>query len=125
MNKAQETSTQSQDQLVVQKQGNSFVLQDMNGKAGEITYRLVDVDTWVIDRTYVDPAYRGGSVGRRLVDLVVREAREQGKTIIPACSYALAVFQQDPGYADVWNREKKGSDYSDSYSSGSATSSEA
>ncbi|SDD49659.1 Predicted acetyltransferase, GNAT superfamily [Paenibacillus sp. UNCCL117] len=123
-NGSRETAAQAGERLTAQKQGNSFVLQGLNGKAGEVTFQLVDVDTWIVDHTYVDPAYRGRGLGRQLLDLVVQEAREKGRKVIPACSYALAVFQDNPDtYADVWEKERTATDYSDPYSSGSATSS--
>ncbi|WP_159886103.1 GNAT family N-acetyltransferase [Paenibacillus puerhi] len=123
MNDIRATAAKSNERLTADKQGNSYVLQGINGKVGEVTYRLVDADTWVIDHTQVDPAYQGRGLGRQLLDLVVDEAREKGRKIIPSCSYALSVFQEHPEYADVWEKERSGAEYSDPYSSGSATSS--
>lgn len=119
MNEANNSSQEQVEELTVQKLGNSYVLADINGKIGEITYRFVDVDTWIIDHTYVEPAYRGRQLARRLLDLVVEEAREKGRTIIPSCSYALEQFKQDESYADVWNKSSK--QYADPYSTDSAS----
>ena len=41
------------------KGGNRFVLLGVNGKVGEMTYRLVDVNNRLIGPAYVDPRYRG------------------------------------------------------------------
>jgi predicted GNAT family acetyltransferase len=119
-NKMNETNELLQDKISVQKQGNSFVLIGIGGTVGEITYKLVDVDTWVIEHTYLDPEYRGRNIGKQLLDLVVDEARENGRTIIPSCSYALEQFKANPEYADVW--DKTDTQYSDTYSSSSAAS---
>ncbi|MBB3113237.1 hypothetical protein FHS18_005340 [Paenibacillus phyllosphaerae] len=112
----EQTQTRPEEEIVAHKQGNSYVLQGVGGIVGEITYRLVDVDTWVIDHTFVDGYYRGRGLAKQLLDFVVEEARERGRKIIPSCSYALRQFEADPSYADVWAKEKPTS-YSDSYSS--------
>ncbi|UKS29193.1 N-acetyltransferase [Paenibacillus sp. HWE-109] len=109
---------EAEEEIVVQKQGNSYILSTLAGTVGEITYQLVDVDTWVIDHTFVDPRFRGRHLGRQLLDFVVEEARERGRKIIPSCSFALEEFQQHPEYADVWS--KSDTQYSDVYSSDSA-----
>jgi predicted GNAT family acetyltransferase len=112
---------ETEEEIVVQKEGNSYILTTLNGKVGEITYRLVDVDTWIIDHTFLEPQYRGSNLGRELLDLVVDEAREKGRKIIPSCAFALEQFKQNPEYADVW--EKDHTKYSDPYSTDSAVTS--
>ncbi|WP_169087492.1 GNAT family N-acetyltransferase [Paenibacillus sp. PL91] len=107
-----------EEEILAQKQGNSYILTTAKGMIGEITYSLVDVNTWVIDHTFVDGEYRGRDLGRQLLDFVVEEAREKGRRIIPSCSYALAQFKRHPEYADVW--EKTNTEYSDTYSSSGA-----
>ncbi|MBO7748002.1 N-acetyltransferase [Paenibacillus sp. MWE-103] len=106
------------EDIIAEKHGNGYILKGVGGPIGEITYKLVDVDTWVLDHTYVDPKYRGGTLAKQLLNLVVDEAREKGRKIIPACSYALAQFKRHPEYADVWDKSDKETDYSDRYSSG-------
>ncbi|WP_138755017.1 GNAT family N-acetyltransferase [Paenibacillus sinopodophylli] len=107
-----------EEEILAQKQGNSYVLTTNKGTIGEITYTMVDVDTWVIDHTYVDGAYRGRNLAKQLLDFVVEEAREKGRKIVPACSYALAQFKRSAAYADVW--ERSNTEYSDPYSSSGA-----
>ncbi|QHT58997.1 N-acetyltransferase [Paenibacillus lycopersici] len=94
----------SADDIVAEKQGNGYVLKGPEGQAGEITYRPADAATWILDHTYVDPRYRGGNLAKRLLNLVVGEARAKGIKIIPACSYALAQFRRNAEYADVWKQ---------------------
>ncbi|MGO4548408.1 GNAT family N-acetyltransferase [Paenibacillus sp. 2TAB23] len=107
-----------EEEIWAQKQGNSYVLTTTKGTIGEITFTMVDVDTWVIDHTHVDGEYRGRDLGKQLLDFVVEEAREKGRKIIPSCSYALAQFKRHPAYADVW--ERTNTEYSDPYSSSGA-----
>ncbi|GAA3401510.1 GNAT family N-acetyltransferase [Paenibacillus hodogayensis] len=102
-------------ELEAQKRGNSYVLVGARGTVGEMTYHFVDVDTWIVDSTYIDPAYRGQQLAKRLLDYVVDEARDKGRKIIPSCSYVLEQFKRDPQYADVWERRE--ADYADPYSS--------
>lgn len=110
-----------EEEILAQKQGNGFILTTSQGTIGEITYSMVDVDTWAIDHTFVAAPYRGGNLARQLLDFVVEEARKNGRKIIPSCSYALAQFKRNPEYADVW--EKTTDEYSDPYSTSSAAES--
>ncbi|NOU63572.1 GNAT family N-acetyltransferase [Paenibacillus sp. LMG 31461] len=118
---ADNTFHEAEEEIVLQKQGNAFILSTLSGTVGEITYKLVDTDTWVIDHTYVDPRYRGRQLGKQLLDVVVHEARDKGRKIIPSCSFALEEFKKNSAYADVWDNDKSASEFSDTYSSGSAT----
>ncbi|MNG07566.1 Acetyltransferase (GNAT) family protein [compost metagenome] len=117
---ANNTFHEAEEEIVLQKQGNSFILSTLSGTIGEITYRLVEADTWVIDHTYVDPRYRGRQLGKQLLDMVVREARDKGRKIIPSCAFALEEFKKNATYADVWEKGKSTSEFSDPQSSGSA-----
>lgn len=111
------------EELEIRKEGNAYVVIGPNGQVGEITYRLADVNTWILDHTYLDPEYRGGNLAPRMLDFVVEEAREKGRKIVPACSYALAQFRRNPDkYGDVWERGH--GEYSDPYSTESAVSPE-
>ncbi|MBP1157641.1 MULTISPECIES: GNAT family N-acetyltransferase [unclassified Paenibacillus] len=118
MNEEKATVRAETEEISAQKLGTSYILRGINGTVGEITYQLVDVDTWIIDHTYIDSRYRGHNLGRLLLDFVVEEAREKGRKIIPSCSYALEQFKRNPEYADVWERGENR--YSDPYSSNSA-----
>ncbi|MFC4809813.1 GNAT family N-acetyltransferase [Paenibacillus sp. GCM10023250] len=98
------------EEIIAEKHDNGYMLKGAAGPIGEITYRPADADTWVLDHTYVDPKYRGGTLTKRLLNLVVDEAREKGRKIVPACSYALAQFKRHPEYADVWVKSGKETD---------------
>ncbi|WP_217560236.1 GNAT family N-acetyltransferase [Paenibacillus sp. GbtcB18] len=114
-----ETGEEGYVDIVVQKQGTSYILTGIGGTVGEMTYHMVDVDTWIVNHTFIEPKYRGRNLGRMLLDYVVAEARENGRKIIPACSYVLEQFKQNPDeFADVWLKEGE-TQYSDTYSSDS------
>jgi len=89
---------------VIVKETNAFVIHMDGGQVGEITYAPSGEDAWVVNHTYVSPAYRGRDIARRLLDQVVEEARAQNKRIIPLCSYAAVQFRRNPNYSDVWQQ---------------------
>jgi predicted GNAT family acetyltransferase len=87
------------------KEGNGFVIRGEHGLIGEITYSVrPGTDTWMLDHTYVTPEYRGGDIAKRMLDRVAEEARQEGKKIIPLCSYARIQFERNPEYSDVWQQ---------------------
>lgn len=54
-----------------------------------------------IDHTFVPPEMRGQGVAQQLIEAVVADAREQGFTIVPRCSYAEVLFKRRADWADV------------------------
>lgn len=71
----------------------------------EIGFGPYDDQSLIIDHTFVSEELRGQHVGEELVKRVVDLAREQGKTIVPACSYALAQFKRHEEYHDIWRKD--------------------
>lgn len=55
----------------------------------------------IADHTLVPPEIGGRGVAARLVEALVADAREQGFTIDPVCSYIAAAFQRHPEWAAV------------------------
>ena len=49
----------------------------------------------------VPPEARGSGVAMKLVERLVADARAQGFTVVPACSYVDAAFRRHPDWADV------------------------
>lgn len=87
---------------VIRKEGNAFVIRSEGRQIGEISYVPTDEHTWVIDHTFVAPAFRGGNIAQRLLRRAVDEARADNKKIIPQCSYVAVQFRRNEEYADVW-----------------------
>jgi predicted GNAT family acetyltransferase len=79
---------------------NRAAAYDGNQEVGCCTYS-VDGDVWVLEHTFVDPAYGGHGLARKLVDCVVRAARDSDVKILPVCSYAASLFKKDKQYDDV------------------------
>ena len=62
----------------------------------------------IANHTFVPPEARGRGIAQQLVEAMVADAREQGFTIEPQCSYVAALFRRNPDWADV--RAEIGSD---------------
>lgn len=58
----------------------------------EITFELVDANTWSINHTFVDSSLEGQEIGRKLVKAVKDYAEAQGKELTATCSYAAHVL---------------------------------
>ena len=64
--------------------------------------------TRIADHTFVPPEARGKRIAQVLVEALVADARAQGFTIAPQCSYVAALFRRHPEWADV--RAAEGAD---------------
>ena len=84
--------------------GFFFVQPEGEEILAELTYLLHD-DQMVIDHTEVDEALKGQSVGYQLVNTAVEYARTHHLKVIPVCTFAKAVFDKKPEYADVLGKE--------------------
>jgi predicted GNAT family acetyltransferase len=55
----------------------------------------------IANHTYVPPQARGSGIAAKLVGALIADAREQGFTIVPQCSYVEAAFRRHPEWADL------------------------
>lgn len=55
----------------------------------------------IADHTYVPPEMRGRGIAERLVEALIADARDQGFTIVPQCSYVAAQFRRHPEWGDL------------------------
>lgn len=55
----------------------------------------------VADHTLVPPSLGGRGIAAKLVDALIADARAQGFTIDPQCSYVEAAFRKNPAWADL------------------------
>ncbi|MFB4168563.1 GNAT family N-acetyltransferase [Virgibacillus sp. JSM 102003] len=86
----------------INKGGNKFFVgEDEQNPLGEITFEPSGDNVLIIDHTYVADELRGQGMAGKLVDRVVRYAREEGKKIKPTCSYAKDKLEKTPEYHDV------------------------
>lgn len=70
-------------------------------EAGRMTYTWAGSDKFIIDHTEVSPAFKGKSVGKKLVMEAVQFARRNAIKIIPLCPFAKSVFDKTADIRDV------------------------
>ncbi|MFT3991376.1 MAG: GNAT family N-acetyltransferase [Luteolibacter sp.] len=71
-----------------------------DGKLAFAEYRI-EGNTLVIPYVESDPALRGKGTAGRLMDGVLKTARERGLKVLPICGYAAAYLQRHPEYHDL------------------------
>lgn len=80
---------------------NRFYIGDPNNAQAEITYVPQENNVIAIDHTYVSSDLRGQGVAKTLLDAVVTYARENNLKIVPVCSYAVTVMNDNKDYQDI------------------------
>ena len=55
----------------------------------------------IADHTFTPPEARGKGIAQALVYDLIADAREQGFTIVPQCSYVEAQFRKHPEWAEL------------------------
>lgn len=79
--------------MEIKQDGNRFYIgNSVTDFVAEITYELIDENTWSIDHTFVDSSLEGQGIGRKLVKAVQDAAQAQGKKLVATCSYAAHVL---------------------------------
>lgn len=75
-------------------------------EAGRMTYSRAGEHRIIIDHTEVNTAFRGKSVGKRLLLETVDFARKNQLKILPLCPFAKRIFDRDAGISDVLDSSK-------------------
>ena len=78
-----------------------FAAMDNEKEAGAIFYTSAGESKIILDHTEVDDAYRGQSIGKKILMHIVEFARENNIKIIPLCPYAKSVFDKTESIRDV------------------------
>jgi predicted GNAT family acetyltransferase len=78
-----------------------FAAMDNEKEAGAIFYTSAGESKIILDHTEVDDAYRGQSIGKKILMYIVEFARENNIKIIPLCPYAKSVFDKTESIRDV------------------------
>ena len=71
-----------------------------NNEIGICEFKVSD-EGWNIFHTEVNSDYKGQGIAKRLLDVIVNEARNKKIKIIPECSYAKKVMIGNDNYNDV------------------------
>jgi predicted GNAT family acetyltransferase len=83
-----------------QEKRGTFFIDEAGKKVAQMTYALED-GKMVIDHTMVDESIRGNDIGAQLVSEGVKYARDKGIKILPVCTYAKKVLEENKEYEDV------------------------
>lgn len=78
-----------------------FRISDHDTMIAEMTYVVSSPSLYIIDHTFVDPAYRGQGLGDLLLEAMVKYARENEIKILPLCPFAKGRFQERTELGDV------------------------
>jgi len=81
--------------------GRFFIEDEDGNNMAEISYMVEPNNVLVVEHTEVDESLQGQNIGLQLVTAVVEEARNSGRKIVPVCSFARAVIEKKPEFADV------------------------
>ncbi len=76
----------------------------LGADVAEMTFSRAGEALIIIDHTEVPDAFRGKSVGVKLVTRAVEDARAEGRKILPLCPFAAAQFRRHPEWHDVLSR---------------------
>ena len=75
-------------------------------QVGELTYQRTTLERMIIDHTRVFEGFEGKGIARQLVMATVDFARQNGRTIVPICSYARNVLTRTDEYMDIRRVER-------------------
>jgi len=90
--------------IEIKKNGDTkgfFGAYDVEKEAGRISYTFAGETKMILDHTEVNDAYRGQSIGKKILMEVVRFARENKIKIIPLCPFAKSIFDKTKEIRDV------------------------
>lgn len=74
---------------------------DLNAPDAEMTFSKAGKHLIIIDHTEITELLQGLGIGRKLLDQLIKFAREREVKIIPLCPFAKSVFDKDPSIRDI------------------------
>lgn len=86
--------------IVFEADKNRTAAYDGDKNIGECTFR-VNGNVWEANHTYVDKNYGGQGIAKKLLEELVKNAREQGVKILPICSFVVKEFERTEEYKDL------------------------
>ena len=87
-------------EYVFDKDDNRSVAIDGDKLVGESVFSDAG-NIWIIDHTIVAEQYEGQGIAKKLVEMVVDEARKAKLKLMATCPYALKLFRSTDIYDDV------------------------
>lgn len=74
------------------KEQNKSVAYDGNNQIGECDF-IEKGNEWNIIHTEVSNLYQGQGIARKLVEIVIENAVQNGKSVVADCSYAKKILE--------------------------------
>ena len=71
---------------------NKSIAYDENIQIGECDY-IESQESWNIIHTEVDKSYQGQGIARKLVEIIIENAKKHNKELIAECSYAKKLIK--------------------------------
>ena len=75
------------------RNNNRAIALEANIIIGECSF-VENEKYWNITHTEVNNSYQGRGIARRLVDCIVKEAKDCNKNVIAECSYAKKILEK-------------------------------
>ena len=75
------------------RNNNRAIAFEANIIIGECSF-VENEEYWNIKHTEVNNSYQGRGIARRLVDCIVKEAKDCNKNVIAECSYAKKILEK-------------------------------
>ncbi|WP_282709207.1 GNAT family N-acetyltransferase [Ligilactobacillus sp. Marseille-Q7487] len=78
------------------------ILDDEQKIIAEIGFKMInDEQTYVVERTWVDPNTRGQGLAGKITVYFLKEVKKQAKTVLPLCPYTQAFFEKHAEYTTL------------------------
>jgi len=74
------------------RKNNKSLAYDNDSKIGECKF-IETEENWNIIHTEVDKMYQGQGIARRLVEIIIQEAKKYNKNTVADCSYAIKIIK--------------------------------
>ncbi|MDD3392752.1 MAG: GNAT family N-acetyltransferase [Bacilli bacterium] len=84
--------------MEINQKNNGFYIGNIENPDAEIIY--IEDENITITHTYVRNNLRGQGIAKQLLNKTVNYARKKNKKIVPLCSYAIKILNQDV-YKDI------------------------
>jgi|SRR5215217_6360614 len=82
-------------------QGNRYEISVDGQLAGFLEYESRDENVLALTHTIVESRFRGQGLAGKLVTTALDEARLNGHSVLPYCSYVQAFIGEHPDYVDL------------------------
>lgn len=86
--------------MEITKGSDRFTVNENGEELGFISF-IDEGEVMTIDHTEVSPKLKGQGAGKKLVERAVQHARDEGKKVVPQCTFAKSVIDQNPEFQDV------------------------